>query len=202
MSIKDLLEQYKNSNCQECGLKDKRTLIAPYRGNPEAKIIGIGEAPGKHEDLEGKTFIGPAGKLLDDCFAQAGIDTNENMLLVNTVMCRPKAEDYDTKENRQPLIEEIATCLPKLKNIINTAQPSLIVLFGVPALRTCIPDGPKRIGVAVGKFFPPAMHIFDCDCDIYAMYHPSYVLRYRKAQAEFMNSIYRMKHYSKGLGVL
>lgn len=202
MSLEKKLEDYKNSNCQDCTLAGKRTLIAPYRGNPKAKIIGIGEAPGKFEDIAGETFVGPAGQLIDKYVDYVGLSVNEHFLLINTVMCRPKSEDYDTKENRQPLVEELAACQPKLKDVVNSAQPKLIVLFGVPALRNCLPDGPKRIGAAVGKFYPPEMHIFDCDADVYAMYHPSYILRYKQYRQYFATDMIRLKHYAIGIGAI
>ncbi len=180
------LNQYKKSNCCDCILSTKRRQIVTHRGSPTAKILGIGEAPGRQEDERGETFTGKAGQLLDEYANSVGIDTNIDMFLINTVMCRPKAEDYDPKENRAPNPTEIAACFPKIKDIVETLNPKIIVLFGVPSMKTCIPTGPKRIGPAAGKLFSPDMHVFDIDVDIYVMYHPSFALRYpsqRKRQS-------------------
>lgn len=201
-ALREKLIAYQRSNCTDCSISEKRTSIVPCRGYLGAKIAGVGEAPGKFEEIEGKTFIGPAGKLLDECASYAGIDTNEHTLLVNTVMCRPHPAEGVKKENRAPTPEEIQACLPKLKDLINTLNPRLIVLFGAPAMTTCLPNAPSRITQVAGKFFPPSEHIFDVDADAYVMLHPSYILRNRGKRNEFIEAFIRMKHYAVGAEIL
>ncbi len=201
LKLERLLE-IQNSNCQECSLASLRTKIVPGRGGLKAKIVGIGEAPGKYEDLVGRSFVGPAGQLLDEFANEVGINTQKDMFLTNTVMCRPKAGEEDQRENRQPSPDEIGACFPKLQEIVTELDPKLIVIFGVPALRTCLINAPARIGLVAGKFFPPESHIFNVDADVYVLFHPSYVLRYPFKKKEYTTHFARLKHYAIGAGIL
>ena len=156
------------SNCDQCDLHKHRTQIVVDRGNPEAKVLFIGEAPGKNEDLQGKAFVGRAGRLLDAMLKELGFDTDRDGLIANVNKCRPP-------ENRPPTPKEAQTCLPFLKKQIDLMCPRLIVLLGATALKHILPEK-KYFSMAaeVGRFF---------DCDAYPasklliLYHPAYILR-------------------------
>ncbi len=115
--IRDLL-----GDCKRCGLSEVRNNIVFGKGNPHARILIIGEAPGKNEDLEGKPFVGKAGKDLDKYLLEAGIDPND-IYIANVVKCRPP-------ENRNPKAEEISTCTPFLREQIRSIWPDFIVTLG------------------------------------------------------------------------
>ncbi|HRY30269.1 MAG TPA: uracil-DNA glycosylase, partial [Elusimicrobiota bacterium] len=83
--FKDLLTR---SRCTRCGLSRGRTNIVVDRGNPRAKILVVGEAPGRHEDEQGKAFVGQAGKLFDKILGAAGLNSDRDLLITNIVKCR------------------------------------------------------------------------------------------------------------------
>ncbi len=109
-------------SCQKCplGLTRKNTL--PGEGSLSAKIFLIGEAPGQTEDLNGRPFMGKSGKVLDLLLKSAGIK-RESVYISNIVKCRPP-------ENREPLAEEIRTCLPYLFAELGCLAPDLIITLG------------------------------------------------------------------------
>jgi len=167
-SYKVFKEALAASGCTCCGLSKGRTRIVVDRGNPEAKVLFVGEAPGQKEDLEGKAFVGRSGRLLDEMLLALSFDTNRDALIANIVKCRPPA-------NRAPRPEEAATCLPFLRKQIELVGPRWIVLLGATALRRLIPE--KKIfsmkGEA-GNFFD---HPLYPDASLYVLYHPAYILR-------------------------
>lgn len=165
-------EQFKKelaaSGCRKCALWRGRKRIVVDRGNPEAKILFIGEAPGENEDLQGRAFVGRAGKLLDQMLAADGFDTDCDSLIINVVKCRPP-------KNRAPLPEEAAACRPFFKKQIEFVRPERIGLLGATAFRHLFPE--KRVFTMrdeVGRFFehpgyPGALFM--------TLYHPAYILR-------------------------
>ena len=129
MSLEDLCQQI--LKCKKCPLHKGRTNAVPGEGNPKSKIMFLGEAPGKQEDLQGKPFVGQAGKFLDELLKLANL-SRENVFITNVVKCRPP-------ENRDPLPEEIQTCLPYLKEQIKLIKPTLIVTLGRHAMYQFLP---------------------------------------------------------------
>ena len=93
---------YRIKNCSSCELGSTRINFVFGSGNANASILFIGEAPGKNEDLQGKPFVGQAGKILDGLLAGIGLSRNE-VFIANVLKCRPP-------ENRDPAIDEINTC--------------------------------------------------------------------------------------------
>ena len=156
------------SNCTKCELSKSRTHLVVDRGNPETKVLFIGEAPGENEDLQGRAFVGRAGKLLDGMMKEAGFDTDCDGLIVNVVKCRPP-------ENRAPRPEEVGTCFPYLKKQIELVRPRIIVLLGATALRHVIP-GKKEfsMGKEAGNFFEHAEYP---GTSFMVLYHPAFILR-------------------------
>ncbi len=163
-AFKDAL---KNSACQKCELHKGRTQIVVDRGNPKASIMVIGEAPGEKEDLQGRAFIGRAGKLFDEVMKGVGLDTNEDMLIANVSKCRPP-------KNRAPKDEEALACFPYLKKQIELVGPKIIILLGATALKRMDPSK-KNIVMEkeVGRFFELA----DYPGILFmALYHPAALL--------------------------
>jgi len=110
-----------------CALKRgaKNTVFAD--GNPDGRIMFVGEAPGRDEDIQGLPFVGRAGKLLDRMLAAIGLDRTK-VYITNVLNWRPP-------ENRQPTPEEAAACLPFLRRHIELAAPEILVLLGATAMR-------------------------------------------------------------------
>lgn len=161
-------EALAHSNCQKCSLAASRTHIVVDRGNPKAKVLIIGEAPGENEDLEGKAFVGRSGRLLDALMKETGFDTNLDSLIVNVAKCRPP-------DNRAPKPDEVAACFPFLTQQIAFVKPSIILLLGATALKHVIPS--KRgfpMAKEVGNFFD---HSDYPGIKFMVLYHPAYILR-------------------------
>lgn len=118
------------TTCTRCGLCRSRTHAVPGEGNPRAKLMCIGEGPGYHEDMEGRPFVGASGHLLDKILAVSGFSRG-NTFIANIVKCRPP-------QNRDPLPEERAACLPLLLKQIEIINPTIIVLLGSTALKGLI----------------------------------------------------------------
>lgn len=156
------------SNCVQCGLSKSRTHIVVDRGNPSSKVLIIGEAPGRNEDLEGRAFVGRSGRLLDQMMKDISFDTQEDCLIINVVKCRPPA-------NRAPQSAEVEACFPFLKKQIELLRPCFILLLGATALKHVSSDR-KRLSMEsqVGKFFK---HDEYPGVNFMVLYHPAYILR-------------------------
>jgi DNA polymerase len=112
-------------SCQECSLGKTRTNFVFGVGNPNADVMLIGEAPGAEEDKQGIPFVGRAGKLLNDILKAINFSRDE-VYIANIVKCRPPG-------NRNPLPNEMETCLPYLYKQIDLIQPKLILCLGLVA---------------------------------------------------------------------
>ena len=113
-----------------CPLKATATKLCLYDGNPEAKIMIIGEAPGGQEDRQGKPFVGPAGQLLDRMLAAIGLDRSQ-VYITNLLFWRPPG-------NRNPTPAEIAVCLPFLERQVELLEPKLLLLTGGMSAKTLL----------------------------------------------------------------
>ena len=118
-------------NCADCPLSGGRTNSVPGEGNPQAKVMFIGEGPGYYEDLHGRPFVGRAGKLLDSFLASINL-IREDVFIANMVKCRPPS-------NRDPATAEIAACSKYLDRQIELINPKLIVTLGRFALGRYFP---------------------------------------------------------------
>lgn len=152
-------------NCQKCNLAKTRTNVVPGEGNYQAKILFIGEGPGKNEDLQGRPFVGAAGKLLDELIASIGLQ-RKDVYIANVVKCRPP-------NNRDPLPEEIQSCWPYLENQISLIKPELIVTLGRHSMARFYPQGRISVdhGRALRRLIPPFGKIVFFPC-----YHPAAAL--------------------------
>lgn len=113
--------------CTKCRLHAGRTQVVWIDGNPQSDLMFIGEAPGFHEDREGRPFVGASGKLLDEMLTSIGLDRTK-CTICNVIKCRPP-------NNRDPLADEVDTCKPYLQAQIDFIKPSVIVTLGNWATR-------------------------------------------------------------------
>ncbi|HDH99175.1 MAG TPA: uracil-DNA glycosylase [bacterium] len=113
--------------CRKCGLYRTRTNPVVGEGNPKAKIMFVGEAPGFNEDRMGRPFCGAAGRVLDELLESIGIK-REDVYISNLLKCRPP-------ENRDPQKEEISACSPYLERQIEIIKPKIICPLGRYSMR-------------------------------------------------------------------
>lgn len=153
--------------CQRCDLAQGRTKAVPGEGPEDADIMFIGEAPGFHEDRQGRPFVGAAGRFLEELLASINL-SREEVYICNVIKCRPPG-------NRDPLASEAEACWPFLDRQIELVQPRLIVTLGRFSMARYFPNTtisrihgqPKRVGEVV----------------YYPMFHPAAALhqpRYRR----------------------
>ena len=109
-------------DCHRCPLGDTRTTLVFGVGDPCARVVFIGEAPGKNEDLKGEPFVGAAGQLLNELLAEAGLERSE-VYIANVLKCRPPG-------NRDPEASEIETCTPFLREQVRVISPTVLVTLG------------------------------------------------------------------------
>lgn len=112
-------------DCRACQLCQTRTNIVFGVGNPRARVMFVGEAPGKNEDLQGEPFVGRAGENLNRILSLAGLE-REDIYIANVLKCRPP-------QNRNPQADEVLACSPYLREQIRSIWPDVIVTLGNPA---------------------------------------------------------------------
>jgi uracil-DNA glycosylase family 4 len=149
-----------------CALKRTAKSLCFARGRDDARLMLIGEAPGRDEDLQGKPFVGRAGQLLDRMLEAIGL-TEEHVYITNTVYWRPPG-------NRTPTPEEVGACAPFLARQIELLSPHVLVLLGAAAAKTVlgVSEGIMRLR---GKWLS-----YSCagrDIATLATLHPAYLLR-------------------------
>lgn len=185
-ALRDVLERYDG-----CGLKFRATQLVFADGNPEAKIMLIGEAPGAEEDRQGKPFVGRSGQLLDRMLAAIGLDRTQ-VYIVNTVPWRPPG-------NRTPTPEEMELCLPFLNRHVELVAPQLVMTLGGPAMQTVfkttngiIKMRGKWQDVSIGTHTVPALPTL----------HPAYLLRNPPAKQQAWRDLlsFRARLDSLGFG--
>ena len=146
--------------CRECELAKYRTKVVPGEGAEDADLVFIGEAPGWHEDQQGRPFVGPAGQFLDQLLTSIGL-RREEVYIANVIKCRPP-------QNREPLPAEIQSCRKWLDLQIEIIRPQMIVTLGRYSLARYFPN--ERIGKIHGR--PRKLG----DVLYYPMYHPAAAL--------------------------
>lgn len=162
------LENFIN-NCNRCKLSKERKNIVFGEGNPDARLVFIGEAPGMDEDLTGKPFVGQAGKLLTDIIKAMGL-TRDEVYICNVVKCHPP-------RNRDPEPDEIGICLPFLKAQISFIKPEVICTLGRISAQSLV-DKDLKITKDRGQWYS-FMGI-----PLMPTYHPAYLLRYGHAKRQ------------------
>ncbi len=160
--LQTLYAQYKN--CMSCPLANQgRSKVVFGEGNPNTKLMFIGEGPGKNEDLQGRPFVGRAGQLLNKIIEAMGMK-REDIYISNIVKCRPPS-------NRAPLPEETGKCTSILLfKEIEIIQPKIICALGATAVQALL--GPKTTLASVRGNFQKFKNIL-----LMPTYHPAYLLR-------------------------
>lgn len=169
--------------CQRCRLSQSRTQTVFGRGNPAARWLFVGEAPGEQEDLQGLPFVGPAGKLLDNMLAALGLDREQDIYIANVLKCRPP-------KNRNPQGDEIAACQPYLRQQIALQQPAVIVALGRFAAQTLL-DSEASIGSLRGRVHQYA------GVPLVVSYHPAYLLRSLPEKAKAWQDLLRARQVAQ-----
>lgn len=146
--------------CTRCLLHRGRTKAVPGEGPEDADILFIGEAPGFHEDQQGRPFVGAAGRFLEELLASIGL-SREQVFIANVIKCRPPG-------NRDPLPEEIEACRTFLDRQIDLIQPRIIVTLGRFSMARAFPR--SRISAIHGKPRKIGGRVY------YPMYHPAAAL--------------------------
>lgn len=162
-------------SCTKCGLCQTRHNVVFGVGNPHADVMFIGEGPGEQEDLQGKPFVGPAGKLLDDMLSIIDLTRDYNCYIANIVKCRPP-------RNRDPQEDEQNACADYLYEQIALVQPKIIVCLGRIAAKKLI-DPAFRITREHGSW------TFRNGIWYTAIYHPSALLRDLSKRPETFDDI-------------
>lgn len=151
------------SACTRCRLSQGRTRVVFGSGNPHARLMLIGEAPGQTEDETGLPFVGRAGQLLTQIFESVNLDRERDVYICNIVKCRPPG-------NRKPEKDEAAACRPYLEAQLNFVNPQIILLAGATAVAGVL-DRTDPMNKVRGRWIEwrgkKVMPIF----------HPSYLLR-------------------------
>jgi DNA polymerase len=149
-----------------CALKATATQLVFADGNPQARLMLVGEAPGRDEDIEGLPFVGRSGKLLDRMLTAVGLDRSQ-VYIANIVPWRPPG-------NRDPSPHESAVCLPFIRRQIELCDPDILICLGKPSMQTLLGIN-EPISKARGRWFN-----FDTGTrEIRAMptFHPAFLLR-------------------------
>lgn len=160
-------------NCRNCVLQKSRTNAVPGEGNIGLQIMFIGEAPGYNEDVQGKPFVGQAGKLLNTLLTEVGL-SRESVFVTNIVKCRPP-------NNREPSEQEVETCTPYLERQIRVISPKVIVTLGNHSTRYIfrkfrLPF--NGITSVHGKFF--SVSTLDMQTTVFPTFHPAAALYHGK----------------------
>jgi uracil-DNA glycosylase family 4 len=159
--LRDILMKFEG-----CALRTTAKQLVFADGNPQARVMFVGEAPGREEDLEGLPFVGRSGKLLDLMIAAIGLDRG-GAYIANIIPWRPPG-------NRTPTPQESQICLPFIQRQIELAHPDVLVCLGGPASQTLlgVKEGIKRTR---GRWF--AFHTGTREIRAVATFHPAYLLR-------------------------
>jgi uracil-DNA glycosylase family 4 len=167
-------------DCQRCGLCEGRTQVVNTHGNPKARLMFIGEAPGADEDAQGRPFVGRAGQLLTKMIEAMGLK-REDVIIGNVNRCRPPG-------NRQPTLEEAAICRPFLFREIAAVQPEVIVVMGNTALRNLLEmrEGITRVRGQFQDFR---------GIKVMPTFHPAYLLRDPSKKRETWEDLKKVRDY-------
>ncbi len=155
-------------NYNECPLKKTATNTVFSDGNPQAKIMVIGEAPGADEDRQGLPFVGLSGKLLDRMFAAIGLDRT-TIYITNIIFWRPPG-------NRQPTSSETNLCLPFVERHIELVSPDFLILVGGTSAKTILQTN-EGIMKLRGKWLSYQTSTMVRPVKTLAIFHPAYLLR-------------------------
>ncbi len=149
-----------------CALKATATQLVFADGNPNSRVMFVGEAPGRDEDIEGLPFVGRSGKLLDRMLEAIGLDRT-SVYIANIVPWRPPG-------NRTPTPQELQVCLPFILRQIELVDPDILVCLGKPSMQTLLGLN-DPISKARGRWFP--FNTGKREIRAMATFHPAFLLR-------------------------
>jgi uracil-DNA glycosylase len=164
--------------CTRCKLHEGRRHTVFGEGNPQARVMFIGEAPGAVEDQTGRPFVGPAGQLLDRIIAGAMGLARGDVFIANINKCRPPA-------NREPQPDEVAACLPYLQQQIAIVRPEVIVCLGRTAAQ-------NLLGTTLSTTALRGKELRYLDVPVVVTWHPAYLLRDPSHKRETWEDIKRV----------
>jgi uracil-DNA glycosylase family 4 len=175
-----LSELYKEiSACRQCDIAKSRTRVVPGEGSENAEILFIGEAPGFHEDQQGRPFVGPAGQFLDRLLASIGLK-RQQVYIANVIKCRPP-------NNREPLPTEIEYCRKFLDRQIELIHPKMIVTLGRYSMARFFPG--KSISKVHGTAQKQNGTVY------FAMYHPAAALHQQSLRETIEADMLKIPQY-------
>ena len=159
-TLDEIAERIRTTHC--CGLCATRTNAVPGDGNPNARLVLVGEGPGATEDAQGKPFVGQAGNLLNGILEAIEVP-RDSVYITNIVKCRPP-------QNRKPLPDEIAACIPYLHRQLEIIRPKVILTLGSTAAEAML-GVRKSLGELRNK-----VHTYN-GIPLVVTYHPAALLR-------------------------
>lgn len=166
-----VIDETRVKGCSRCGLCETRTQTVFGQGNPNARLVFVGEAPGYEEDKQGLAFVGKAGQLLTKMIEAMGTSRDE-VYICNVLKCRPPG-------NRDPMADEILACGDYLREQLSIIEPEIIVALGAPASKTLLHKA-LSIGKLRGEFhdyFVSGEPGIGSAIPLMPTYHPAYLLR-------------------------
>jgi len=168
-------------DCRRCKLHEGRTRLVFGEGSHSARLVFVGEAPGKDEDLAGRPFVGEAGKLLTRIIENGMGLTRKDVYICNIVKCRPP-------KNRDPERDEIESCIPFLRQQLDIIRPEVICSLGRVAGQTML-GGDFMITRRRGKWFSYL------GIPLLPTYHPAYLLRYPSAKRQVWSDVQKIMNH-------
>ena len=169
---------------------DEQKILVFGEGDPQAKLVLIGEAPGEQETLEGRPFVGKAGKNLDEFLALSGLD-RASLYITNTVKFRPsRLSKSGNWVNRPPTQEEVKLNLPFLLRELDLLTPRVIATLGNTPLRALL-GKEASIGEMHGRSLP--WH----DCLLYPLYHPASMIYNPSLKEVYREDVVRLGELMK-----
>ena len=175
--------------CTKCVLHTTRKNTVVSRGNPEARLCLIGEAPGADEDEQGLPFVGKAGQLLDKMIVAMGLDPIKDVYICNIVKCRPPA-------NRKPEPSEMASCMPYLHEQLALVDPTVIVALGHTSIAALLG---AKLGITKVR---GSWKLYRGKIPVMPTYHPSHLLRESPTQSEAKREVWEdLQAVMKELGL-
>ncbi|MCR9247106.1 MAG: uracil-DNA glycosylase [bacterium] len=166
------------TGCEKCKLCERRQNVVFGEGDPNARVMFIGEAPGANEDRTGRPFVGAAGQLLDRIISNAMAFERSEVYIANINKCRPP-------NNREPQPDEVASCLPFLREQIRLIQPAVLVCLGRVAAQNLL--GRKESATKLR-----AMELAYDEVPVVVTWHPAYLLREPSRKRETWEDIKRV----------
>lgn len=162
-------------DCRRCKLWQGRTHLVFGEGNPRARLVFVGEGPGRDEDMEGRPFVGEAGKLLTRIIENGMGLKRGDVYICNVVKCRPP-------KNRVPEADEVEACLPFLKRQLEIVSPDMICTLGLTAAQNLL-GRPFVMNRERGKW------VSFLSVPVMPTYHPAYLLRNISAKRQVWEDV-------------